>query len=208
VLEASFAWDPTSKIVPAGRHLYLVEQAGGPQQVQVLDRSGKALGVVPLPEASAVSQALPSPAGTPSSCRAPPTWSHDMVPLRAGGERKHRTPREDGPLRRVPDQPQNATVSREWAASKDGTRVPLTVIAPRGVRRDGSSPALLTGYGGYGISQTPHFDPGLRIWLDHGGIAAVANLRGGDEFARPGTTRDGCSTAERVRRLIACASTW
>jgi prolyl oligopeptidase len=76
----------------------------------------------------------------------------------------------------------DATVSREWAVSKDGTRVPLTVIAPRGARRDGTSPALLTGYGGYGMSQTPYFDPGLRVWLDHGGVFAVANLRGGGEL--------------------------
>ncbi|HEX9189016.1 MAG TPA: prolyl oligopeptidase family serine peptidase, partial [Vicinamibacteria bacterium] len=71
-----------------------------------------------------------------------------------------------------------------WAVSKDGTRVPLTVIAPKGAPRDGTSPALLTGYGGYGVSQTPFFDPGLRLWLDHGGILAVASLRGGGEFGQ------------------------
>jgi prolyl oligopeptidase len=56
------------------------------------------------------------------------------------------------------------------------------VIAPRGAPRDGTRPALLTGYGGYGASLTPFFDPGLRVWLDHGGVFAVANLRGGGEF--------------------------
>jgi prolyl oligopeptidase len=78
----------------------------------------------------------------------------------------------------------DATVSREWAVSKDGARVPLTVISPKGAPRDGTSPALLTGYGGYGISQTPFFDPGLRVWLDHGGVFACANLRGGGEFGQ------------------------
>ncbi len=185
VLEGSFTWDPTSKIVPAGRHLYLVEQAGGPQQVQVLDRSGKALGVVPLPEASAVSQALPEPGRdallVQSASYVEPTTWHRFEPGANGS-----TGRLAKTVLSVefPISLRDATVSREWAPSKDGTRVPLTVIAPRGVRRDGSSPALLTGYGGYGISQTPHFDPGLRIWLDHGGIAAYANLRGGDEFGQ------------------------
>ena len=61
VLEASFAWDPTSKIVPAEKHLYLVEQLGGPQRVRVLDGAGEPLGTVPLPEASAVFQVLPEP---------------------------------------------------------------------------------------------------------------------------------------------------
>jgi prolyl oligopeptidase len=47
---------------------------------------------------------------------------------------------------------------------------------------DGDNPTLLTGYGGFGISETPGFDPLLRIWLDAGGVWAVANLRGGGEF--------------------------
>ena len=62
--------------------------------------------------------------------------------------------------------------------------MPLTVITPKGAPRDGTSPTLLTGYGGYGLSETPFFDPGLRIWLDHGGVLARASLRGGGEFGQ------------------------
>jgi len=71
---------------------------------------------------------------------------------------------------------------REFAVSKDGTKVPLTIIRKKGLNLDGNHPALLTGYGGFDISLTPRFDPSNRPWLDAGGIVAIANLRGGGEY--------------------------
>lgn len=73
-------------------------------------------------------------------------------------------------------------VGREFATSDDGTQVPVTLITPRGTRRDGTAPALLTGYGGYGISLKPRFDPGWLPWLEQGGVVAVAHTRGGGEY--------------------------
>ncbi len=73
-------------------------------------------------------------------------------------------------------------VTREFATSKDGTRIPLNVIAAPGTPRDGTAPALLTAYGGYGISLVPRFDPELRLWLEQGGVYVVANIRGGGEY--------------------------
>ncbi|MGE5278660.1 MAG: prolyl oligopeptidase family serine peptidase [Acidobacteriota bacterium] len=67
-------------------------------------------------------------------------------------------------------------------SSKDGTRVPMFVTAAKNVKRDGANPALLTGYGGYGASVTPAFEPDVALWLEMGGIFAVANLRGGGEY--------------------------
>ncbi len=55
----------------------------------------------------------------------------------------------------------------------------------RASTRDGSNPTLLYGYGGYGISMSPYFSPLLRLWLDYGGVYAVANVRGGGEFGEP-----------------------
>ena len=70
------------------------------------------------------------------------------------------------------------------ATSKDGTRVPLFVVARRGLPRDGNQPTLLTGYGGFAISETPRFRaPGLA-WLERGGVFAAACLRGGQEYGR------------------------
>jgi prolyl oligopeptidase len=73
-------------------------------------------------------------------------------------------------------------VSREFAASADGTQVPVTLIVSRGTPRDGTAPALLTGYGGFGISLKPRFDPGWVPWLEQGGVVAVAHTRGGGEY--------------------------
>jgi prolyl oligopeptidase PreP (S9A serine peptidase family)/phosphodiesterase/alkaline phosphatase D-like protein len=71
---------------------------------------------------------------------------------------------------------------RVMVASKDGTQIPLNIIRRRGTRLNGDNPTILAGYGGYGISQTPRFDLSRRVWLDQGGMVAIANLRGGGEF--------------------------
>jgi prolyl oligopeptidase len=71
---------------------------------------------------------------------------------------------------------------RQFVKSKDGTRVPMTILRKKGTRLDGDNPTLLTGYGGYGISRVPNFRFTDRLWLDQGGIIAIANLRGGGEY--------------------------
>ena len=73
-------------------------------------------------------------------------------------------------------------VQQEWSNSKDGTRVPMFVVHKKGLKKDGQNPALLTAYGGFNISLTPAFNRAAYLWLEHGGIYAVANLRGGAEF--------------------------
>jgi prolyl oligopeptidase len=73
-------------------------------------------------------------------------------------------------------------VVREFATSRDGTKVPLNILRRKGIKRDGQNPTLLYGYGGYGVSVTPAFDSTRRIWFDAGGVYVVANLRGGGEY--------------------------
>ena len=73
-------------------------------------------------------------------------------------------------------------VVREEATSADGTKVPFTIIRGKGVPQDGTAPGILTGYGGYGISTTPHFLGSQAVWLEQGGVWVEANLRGGGEF--------------------------
>jgi prolyl oligopeptidase len=73
-------------------------------------------------------------------------------------------------------------VIREFATSKDGTKVPLNIIRRKGLKLDGQNPTILYGYGGYGISLSPGFDATRRLWFDAGGVYVVANLRGGGEF--------------------------
>lgn len=66
--------------------------------------------------------------------------------------------------------------------SKDGTRVPMFIVARKGLRRDGRNPLVLYGYGGFDITIMPSFDPMLPVWLELGGVYAVPNLRGGGTF--------------------------
>jgi len=66
--------------------------------------------------------------------------------------------------------------------SKDGTRVPIFLTYKKGIKLDGSNPALLYAYGGFGNSETPYFSVPRIIWLEHGGIFALANIRGGGEY--------------------------
>jgi prolyl oligopeptidase len=66
--------------------------------------------------------------------------------------------------------------------SKDGTRVPMFLVHRKGLKRDGSHPTLLYGYGGFDISLTPGFSVSRAVWLEMGGVFALANLRGGGEY--------------------------
>jgi prolyl oligopeptidase len=69
-----------------------------------------------------------------------------------------------------------------FVTSKDGTRIPVFVTHRKGFALDGSHPTYLTGYGGFNISRTPAFSVPAALWLEHGGVYALANLRGGGEF--------------------------
>jgi prolyl oligopeptidase len=73
-------------------------------------------------------------------------------------------------------------VVREFATSKDGTKVPVSILRRKGLKLEGNNPTLLYAYGGYGVNLTPAFDASRRIWFDAGGVYAVANLRGGGEY--------------------------
>jgi prolyl oligopeptidase len=71
-----------------------------------------------------------------------------------------------------------------FATSKDGTRVPIFVTRKKDVPLDGRQPTILYGYGGFDISLTPSFSVSNLVWLEGGGVYAVANLRGGGEYGR------------------------
>lgn len=69
------------------------------------------------------------------------------------------------------------------ATSNDGTRVPYFVVRPADMKLDGSTPTILTAYGGFLVSQTPYYAPAMgKLWLERGGAFVLANIRGGGEF--------------------------
>jgi oligopeptidase B len=73
---------------------------------------------------------------------------------------------------------------REWALADDGTRVPISLVARRGVPRDGTAPLVLYGYGSYEYSYDPHFSIARLSLLDRGAVYAIAHVRGGGEMGR------------------------
>jgi prolyl oligopeptidase len=69
------------------------------------------------------------------------------------------------------------------ATSKDGTKVPYFVVHRKDMQLDGSNPTLLTAYGGFEVANTPSYSAGIgKLWLEHGGVYVLANIRGGGEF--------------------------
>ena len=68
--------------------------------------------------------------------------------------------------------------------SKDGTKIPMIITCKKGTKLNGKNPTILYGYGGFNISLTPSFSIGNALWMENGGIYAVANLRGGGEYGK------------------------
>ena len=103
--------------------------------------------------------------------------------------------------------PAGYDVNQEWFQSKDGTRVPMFVVHKKGVTKNGKNPTLLTAYGGFNVSLTPSFSRAAYLWMEHGGVYAVANLRGGGrKFGEALASRRHArkTERERVRRHDRC----
>jgi prolyl oligopeptidase len=81
-----------------------------------------------------------------------------------------------------PVDPSPYVVEQKFFASKDGTQVPMFIVHRKDIVLDGRTPFLITGYGGFDISELPSFWPGAYPWLEAGGGFAMVNLRGGGEF--------------------------
>lgn len=82
----------------------------------------------------------------------------------------------------VPFKSDRFETEQVWYESKDGTRVPMFLIHRKGLKPAGGTPTILYGYGGFNVSITPRFDPAVAWWIEHDGMYAVANIRGGGEF--------------------------
>jgi len=164
------------------RHaIYLREIVGGPSRVAVFDLDGHPRGELPLPGPATVDELVPLPDGSLLYG----IGTYLRPPYFARYDEAHGTSTETALAQTSPVSFQDAEVLREFATSTDGTRVPLNIIRHKGTVLDGHNPVLLTGYGGYSVSLTPSFvGPGIRLWLDAGGVFVIANLRGGGEYGK------------------------
>ena len=161
------------------RHLIVRDIVGGPHQLRVFDHQGRLLYRLPLPEVAANGEIEPLAdhdvlydASTYLRPRYYLRWTPATGRVVEAGL--------SGPS---PIDFGDVEVIRALATSADGAKVPLSIIRRKGQAQDGKAPALLYGYGGFGISMSPSFLGAMRrIWLDAGGVYAIANIRGGAEY--------------------------
>lgn len=174
-----------SKVFGAGGRL-LVEYLDNIQsRLAVFDLDGRPLGDVPLPAPGTIggfagSSDDPVVYFSFSSFHLPGTiYRYDLDSRRLSVWRAPRLSL-DAPMLSLDAGAYEA--KQLWVTSKDGTRVPLFVIHRRGLALDGSHPAIITAYGGFGTSLTPSYEPQAAWWVENGGVWAVANVRGGGEL--------------------------
>lgn len=167
-----------SSFVVTPRLVYVLDQVGGPNEVRILDHAGGFQGKLPLPDLASVGGMLRGEGDDvlfqAQTFISPPAWYHYST--------KTKKAEKTALLQTSPADYEGCEVAREMATSKDGTRVPVHIIRRKGLKLDGRNPTILYGYGGYGISLAPRFSPTRQVWLEQGGVFAIANLRGGGEF--------------------------
>ncbi len=104
------------------------------------------------------------------------------------------------------DAPTDLESAEVKVKSYDGTLVPLSITHKKGLKADGSNPTLLAGYGSYGITEDPSFDPKLLAWYEAGGVYAVAHVRGGGEYGEDWhLAGKGLNKPNTWKDFIACA---
>ena len=204
--ETEFPIEPTTHgtlMVAARDGVYFVRTRGGPQIVHRIDDEDSSVATLPMPFEAGVHDLFAS------------TAEDGLDVGMAGWVQPFNIWRYTPDLGRFADanlspQPELDLSQYEsfqiMAAARDGTRVPVSVIARRGLKRNGSAPCLARCYSAYGISAAPGFNPRLIALLEQGGVFAQVHARGGGEFGsrwwkagqketKPNTWRDlidGC----------------
>ena len=170
--------DVLSDVAPIGPDLIATYLSDASSKVRVFSKSGEAKSDVALPTIGSTAGAAGRWDGDEafydfsSFAVAPTIYRLDLKST------KH----EKWDAVEAPIDPSAFDVERIRATSKDGTKVPIFVIHKKGLKKDGKTPTLLTGYGGFNINIVPNFSASMYLLLERGGILAVANLRGGGEF--------------------------
>jgi prolyl oligopeptidase len=191
-------------VVPATSRLYVIDQTGGPSQIRIFALDGTPHGSVPLKPISSVGGVVRTKGDeiliNSATYLDPPAW------LRFDGVTAQLAP--TALIEKGAADFGDCEVIREYAASKDGTRVPLNIIRRKGIKLDGSNPVVLYGYGGYGINLDPGYNLALRPLLDHGIVYVYANLRGGGEYGEDWHRAGMLTKKQNVFDDFAAAARW
>ncbi|MDJ1183297.1 prolyl oligopeptidase family serine peptidase [Roseofilum casamattae] len=147
-------------------------------QVQICDRSGTLLETVELPGVGSASGFNGKPEDTETFYSFTSYTTPSRIyryNLQTGESELYREPQVDF-------NPDDYETKQVFYPSKDGTKVSLFITHKKGITLDGNNPTLLYGYGGFNIPLTPSFSVSNLVWMERGGVYAVANLRGGGEY--------------------------
>ena len=172
--------EDTGSLVATTDRLYAVYEVGGPSELRVFDLAGRPVAAPRQFAIGSVDSVVPtSPQGDAvlfldSSYIDCPSWlAFDPAP---GSTLKTAI------SQKAPVDYSDCEVVREFAVSKDGTKVPVNIVRKKGLALDGSHPCVVTGYGGYGINISPAFSSANRVLIEQGVVFAEANIRGGGEY--------------------------
>ncbi len=164
-------------ITPTAKFLFVSDMIGGPSRIRQFDLDGKNAREVPMPAATGVGGLIEVGDRIlfrQTSYVAPAAWMlYDPTDTSVKKTALYNTSPVDF---------SDIEAVRDFATSKDGTKVPINILRRKGTRLDGSNPTLLYAYGGYGHCMRPSFNFEHRLWFDRGGIYVVANIRGGGEY--------------------------
>lgn len=198
--------DPVNgAIVVSGDRLYLSAIDGGPTIIMSLGKDGRGLRTLDVPPVSSASQMVAMPGG-------------DLLYRVRSYTRPSRVLLWKPALGRSIETPITLTspldmsdfaVERVFATSKDGTKVPMTLITKKGAKRDGRIPTLLYGYGGYGVNLSPGFLNSMAYMIvKAGGAYAIANIRGGGEYGERWHQQGMLTRKQNVFDDFAAAAEW
>jgi len=163
----------------AGGRLFVTRLHNVSSQISVYTPEGQKVGEVPLPGIGQAS--LPTGRWTSNTAffsfvsYTTPTIIYDLDVAANKPKTWHET--------KIPGiDPKMLTVKQKWCKSKDGTAVPMFLVYRKGLKLDGNRPTLMTGYGGFDVSELPYFSGTAVLFAENGGVYVDVNLRGGGEF--------------------------
>jgi prolyl oligopeptidase len=168
----------SATVLPAATRLYVTYQLGGPTAIRAFGYDGKPREAPRQLPISTVGDLTSLGGDDVLFSNGSYVEPRTIYRYRAGANETVELPLSSPP----PVDFRDVQVVREFAASKDGTKVPVNVLVPQGAKQDGSNPCLVTGYGGYALNRVPTFRPEWRVLFDAGFVVAEANLRGGAEY--------------------------